>query len=84
MEAIKSLNSHLMGKIPNHTPNRPPTAVCEVKLNYLHIYICTQSLLIRIFNKELHTVLFLEEYVECISYLGECVQPMPLVVIYCL
>jgi hypothetical protein len=27
----------------------------------------------------------MEEYAECISYLGECAQPIhPLVVIYCL
>jgi hypothetical protein len=61
----------------------PPTTVCEVKLNYLHIYV------LRHYQKEYlikSCILFLlEEYAECISYLGECVQLMhPMVVIYCL
>jgi hypothetical protein len=60
-----------------------PIAVCEVELNSF-TYICTQSLSKRIINKELH-IIPLKEYAECISYLGECVQPKhPLVVIYCL
>jgi hypothetical protein len=46
-----------MGKITNHTPNHPmcgcksfqkandqPIAVCEVKLNYLHIYMYTVTI----------------------------------------
>jgi hypothetical protein len=60
----------------------PTIHVYEIKLNYLHI--CTQSVSKIIINKELHIVPFWEEYVECISYLGECVQPMhPMVDNYC-
>jgi hypothetical protein len=59
----------------------PHTTVCEVKLNYLHIYVHSH------YQKEYlikSCILFLlEEYDECISYLGECAQPIhPRVVIY--
>jgi hypothetical protein len=61
----------------------PPTTVCEVKLNYLHIYLNSHH------QKEClikNCILFLlEEYAKCISYLGECVQLIhPMVVIYSL
>jgi hypothetical protein len=59
----------------------PPTTICEVKLNYLPIYVHSH------YQKEYlikSCILFLlEEYAECISYLGECAQPIhPRVVIY--
>jgi hypothetical protein len=59
----------------------PLTTVCEVILNYLHIYVHNH------YQKEFvikGCILFLlEEYAQCISYLGECVQLIhPLVVIY--
>jgi hypothetical protein len=61
----------------------PTHYCCEVKLNYLHIYVHSH------YQKEYlikSCILFLlEEYAECIPYLGECVQLIHLlVVIYCL
>jgi hypothetical protein len=60
-----------------------PTTVCEIKLNYLHIYVHSH------YQKEFlikNCILFLlKEYAKCISYLGECVQLIhPVVVLYCL
>jgi hypothetical protein len=34
-------------------------------------------------NNELHIVPFWKEYVECISYLGECGQPCTRMVVIC-
>jgi hypothetical protein len=49
-----------------------PTTVCEIKLNYLHMYVHSHR------QKEYWIknckLFFLEEYAKCISYLGECVQ----------
>jgi hypothetical protein len=60
-----------------------PTTVCEVKSIYFHI--CVHSHYQKEWLIKSCILFLLEEYVECISYLGDCVQEMhPMVVIYCL
>jgi hypothetical protein len=61
----------------------PPTTICEVKLNYLHMYVHSH------YQKEYlikSCILFLFGRVCWMyPYLAECVQLMhPMVVIYCL
>jgi hypothetical protein len=54
-----------------------PTAVCEVELNYLHIYVHSHH------QKEYLIKSCMEEYAKCNSYLGGCVQLIhPLIVNY--